>query len=227
MNRLRITTPWRKKRIFCISMQRTGTTSVGRFFRDHHLRWAGWPADKENHWSAAWDDGNYEKIFASPAFKACDAFEDSPWWLPGFYRILYHRFPGSRFILFERDPDQWFQSMCSHSNGSVIGMANLHCRAYRREIEYYDLLDRGLICEAIENTLGTTKAMKLTGMSDHYKSLYLLHNREVKDFFSRNDPGLLFTARLEDPEKWSKLARFLGFSISEGYDSHENRTKPS
>ena len=32
-------------RVFCISMQRTGTTSVGRFFRDFGFRWAGWPAD--------------------------------------------------------------------------------------------------------------------------------------------------------------------------------------
>src|SRR5215211_3062656 len=69
-------------RVFCLSMQRTGTTSVGKFFRDFGFRWAGWPADQQNDWSGAWYDGNYEKIFSSPAFQSANAFEDSPWFLP-------------------------------------------------------------------------------------------------------------------------------------------------
>lgn len=36
-----------KSNVFCISMQRTGTTSVGKFFQDFGFNWAGWPMDKK------------------------------------------------------------------------------------------------------------------------------------------------------------------------------------
>ena len=85
-------------------MQRTGTTSVGKFFRDTGFRCAGWPADMKNGWSDAWYDGDFEKIFSSLDFRAANAFEDSPWFMPGFYKILFHRFPDSRFILFHQRP---------------------------------------------------------------------------------------------------------------------------
>ena len=102
-------------KVFCVSMQRNGTTSVGSFFRDFGYRRAGWPADEKNNWSESWYEGHYERIFSSIDFRAANAFEDSPWWLPGFYKILFHRFPNSKFILFTRDPDLWFESMVKHS----------------------------------------------------------------------------------------------------------------
>src|SRR5690349_11662948 len=78
-------------RVFCLSMQRTGTTSTGRFFRDVGYAWAGWPADERNQWSQAWYRGDFEAIFSSPEFRAANAFEDSPWFLPDFYKVLFHR----------------------------------------------------------------------------------------------------------------------------------------
>ena len=212
------------EKIFCISMQRSGTTSVGKFFRDHGFRWSGWPDDKKNGWSRSRRDGDYEKIFRSLDFRASNAFEDSPWWSPEFYKVLYHRFPKAKFILLERDSDAWYKSMCSHSHGDVIGTALGHCKTYRREHEYYDLLDRGLIDEITENSLGTRKAMKLTDMGQHYKAIYWLHNREVKEFFQRHDQSRLFAGYLEDPGKWQKLGEFLGVDVRPNYDAHENKT---
>lgn len=101
---------------------------------------------------------------------------------------------------------------------------NRHCKTYRREHEYYDLLDRGLIDEITENSLGTRKAMKLTDMGQHYKAIYWLHNREVKEFFQRHDQSRLFAGYLEDPGKWQKLGEFLGVDVRPNYDAHENKT---
>jgi hypothetical protein len=115
--------------------------------------------------------------------------------------------------------------MCSHSGGDVIGTAWGHCQTYRREKEYYDLLDRGMIDEITENTIHTHKYMKLTDMGDHYKFLYRLHNREVKDFFKRHSKERLYAGRLEDPNKWQELGRFMGIAVKEGYDAHQNKTK--
>ena len=212
----------KKQRIFCLSMQRTGTTSVGKFFRDFGFRWAGWPADQQNDWSGSWYEGDFEKIFSSPAFKWANAFEDSPWFLPDFYKVLFSRFPNSKFIILTRDPDAWFQSMLNHSQGSVVGRTRIHCKVYRRELEYFDLLHSNAIDEEIENHRGSKKTMKLIGHAKHYKDVYRLHNTEVQDFFQRHAPGALHVGRLEDPDKWKKLGKFLGIEVPENYDSREN-----
>lgn len=211
-------------RIFCISMQRTGTTSVGRFFRDFGYDWAGWPADQRNEWSSSWYDGDFEHIFSSEDFRSANAFEDSPWFFPEFYKILFHRFPNSKFILFTRDANTWFDSMVKHSNGDIIGKANFHTKIYRRELEYYELLSKGKINPITENQVFSKKKMKLTHLREHYKSIYYLHTIEVKDFFQRHSPASLFVGSLDDSKKWVKLGDFLGFKVPDNYISFENRS---
>jgi hypothetical protein len=210
------------ERIFCLSMQRTGTTSVGRFFRDFGFRWAGWPADQQNNWSGSWYEGDFEKIFSSPRFRSANAFEDSPWFLPDFYKVLFSRFTNSKFILFTRDPDEWFQSMLNHSKGYVIGRTRIHCKVYRRELEYFDLLHSNAIDGEEESQPSSVKTMKIIGHAKHYKDIYRLHNIEVQDFFHRRSPNSLHIGRLEDPDKWKKLGKFLGVEVPENYESHEN-----
>ncbi|WP_459922178.1 sulfotransferase [Desulfatiferula olefinivorans] len=213
-------------KIFCISMQRSGTTSVGKFLRDSGYRWAGWLADLENGWSAAWYNGDYEKIFTSQAFIDAEGFEDSPWWMPGFYKILYHRFDHAKFILFSRDPDDWFRSMCVKFGGYVPGGCRIHSKIYHREKEFYTLRDQGVITPEDEDKFQGEKKMRLDGLADHYKWYYELHNREVRDFFRRHDPSALFDGDLYDPDKWRKLGRFLGVHVPAGYECHENRSRP-
>lgn len=211
--------------IFCISMQRTGTTSVGKFLRDFGYSWMGWPADQRNGWSELWLDGNYEKIFSSLDFCIANAFEDSPWFLPDFYKILYHRYPKSKFILLTRNSDDWFKSMVSHSRGNVIGKSRIHAKIYRREIEYFDLLRSGMVDDKTENTFGTEKAMKLAGFDERYKEIYRLHLIEAQDFFARHSPESLFVGELSDPGKWQKLGKFLNIDVPADYESHENSSK--
>ena len=206
-------------------MQRTGTTSVGKFFRDFGYAWAGWPADEKNDWSAAWYRGDVEAIFSSADFRAANAFEDSPWFLPDFYKLLFHRFPRAKFVLFTRDPDAWFDSMLRHSGGNVIGRTRIHCKVYRRELEYLELVRTGLLDEEIENEIYRPKTMKMSDRAAHYKNIYRLHNLEVQDFFRIHRPDALHVGTLEDPDKWKKLAAFLEIAIPDGYESYENRSQ--
>lgn len=213
------------ERYFCVSMQRTGTTSVGRFFRDYGFQWAGWPHSEKNRWYRLAYDAAFETIFSSPDFRKSNAFEDSPWFFPDFYKFLYHRFPNSKFILFTRDPDAWFQSMLKHSRGNILGETRVHCKVYRRELEYFNLLHSGVLDEAIENQLFSEKTMKITGLDEHYKNIYIRHSIEVQDFFGRHAPAALHVGRLEDPQKWQKLGAFLGLNVPMEYESHENESK--
>jgi hypothetical protein len=213
----------RSRKVFCISMQRTGTTSVGKFFRDFGLRWVGWPGDKRNNWSRAWYDGDLEAIFGSKEFTQGEAFEDSPWWLPGFFKVLHHRCPGSRFILLTRDPDDWFKSMAAGSQGQTIGNTRMHCKIYRREADFFWLLDN--LPGFRPSDTAIDNLMPLWDRPTHYKAIYELHNREVRDFFQQRSPDSLFSCRLEDADKWQRLGRFLGLEVPEGYEAHENKSE--
>jgi len=211
-----------EEKIFCISIQRTGTTSVGKFFRDFGFKWAGWEASRKNGWGLSWYDGDYEKIFSSFFFRAANAFEDSPWFMPGFYKVLYHRFPNVKFILFKRDPDAWFQSILNHPRINILEGSRVHCKIYRRELEYFDFMGSWEIDKKFENQNFPNNNIKELDFADHYKDVYRLHNIEVEDFFQRHAPDSLFKGELEDPCKWQKLGEFLNIDVPKEYSSHEN-----
>lgn len=82
-------------KIFCISMQRSGTSSVGDFLEQWNLRRVGHPLSRSNNWSRHWLNGDFNAIFSSSTFLCNDVFEDDPWWLPDFFKYVFHRIPNS------------------------------------------------------------------------------------------------------------------------------------
>lgn len=202
-----------RRKIFCISMQRNGTSSVGDFLEQWNLKRIGSPTSNRNRWPLRWLDGDFEAIFKHPDFIAADIFEDDPWWFPEFYKVLYHRFPGSRFILLERDSDSWFRSLVRHSNGFSPGNTELHAKLYRREDEQQWLKSniRGY---------GTQRSQEMViyDKAQLYMSVYERHNREVLEFFDRHEPGALFHKSLNDSSLWQGLAEWLKLPEREDLD---------
>ena len=212
-----------KDRVFCISMQRTGTTSTGDFLADHGYSVAGWPVSNYYNWPYNYSIGNYEAIFNSPAFQAYNAFEDSPWYHPGMYKKLYDRFPSSKFILFERDSDEWFDSMVRHSGGKTPGNTFRHCQVYNRLPEFYKKLANDNNFHPSLNE--SDNLMSLQGKRKHYIKVYKNYNDEVITFFENANPERLFTANLKDPDKWKRLGDFLGVSVDKNYKKHSNKSR--
>ncbi len=208
-------------KIFCISFQRTGTTSTGQFFRDRGFRVASWSMSRRNDWTLKWFRGDYEAIFRSVEFKYSQVFEDDPWWCADFYKVLFHRFPASRFILLERDADQWFDSMVAHSKGKSLGNTHCHAATYSRMEEYYALgaVKEHAYTADIDNLLPLDDAYR-----EHYKRVYANRHREVKLFFEVHDSTRLFNARIEDPKLWPKLGAFFRLEVAPGYAVHVNKT---
>jgi hypothetical protein len=209
-------------KVFCISMQRTGTTSTGQFLRDHGYRCIGWGGDRDNRWSEDWLNKNYEKIFKSIDFRISNAYEDSPWWMPDFFKILDEKFPNSKYILLERDHNKWFNSMASHSAGNTPGALKVHCKVYNREAELANL---NLTSEQISKIDGT-KALKITEEHrQHYIDCYKNHTQNAFGYFKESNK--LFHGELEDPHVWKKLANFLKIDIKDGYQALKNVTATS
>ena len=196
--------PRRPDPLFCLSMQRSGTTTVGDWLEAHGLERAGYPTSSRLGWTNSWMQGDHEEIFSSPEFQSAEIFEDDPWWCPDFYRVLAERFPTARFILLTRDVNDWFDSLCHHSGGVNPGPTNIHARIYKREHHLQALIEADPNCDPMESGL-----LSVIDYEDHYISAYLQHNQSVCDFFA-SSPDRLFCGCLDSPQSLVDLCYFAG-----------------
>lgn len=217
-----IFSPKRAGKIFCLSMQRTGTTSVGLFFKKFGFKVATYETSVKNNWTSAWYKGDFESIFNSRDFINNQVFEDDPWWCPDFYKVLFHRIPKARFILFTRGSDAWFKSMLSHSGGKTLGNTRIHCKIYRREDEYYNMNKDSSFNSSLEKI---DNLLSLDGKEAHYKKIYELYNNEVVEYFTQYSPSSLFNCDLEDEFKWQKLGKFFNIKVPNSFEIHANRSE--
>ncbi|MCX5946925.1 MAG: sulfotransferase [Cyanobacteria bacterium] len=196
--------PRRPDPLFCLSMQRNGTTTLGDWLESHGLERAGYPTSARLGWTMLWMQGEYEAIFRSSEFQSAEIFEDDPWWCPDFYRVLAERFPTARYILLSRDVNDWFDSLCHHSGGLNPGPTKIHARIYKREHHVQALIDKDPHCDPMQPGL-----LSVLGHESHYKSVYLQHNQSIRDFFAET-PGRLFDGCLDNPQTLIDLCQFAG-----------------
>ena len=212
----------KKNKIFCLSVQRTGTTSVGVFFKRLGYDVADWEVSKKNGWTQSWFEGDYQGIFKSKDFKNNTVFEDAPWFSPNFYKFLYQEYPDSKFILLYRNPEDWFQSMMGHSGGKSLGNTLIHSKIYGLEdyacAKYPELLASSYSIYHNDNLLD------LTENKSHYIRYYKRYINEVESFFFKHSRKSLFTSDLYDKNLWLNLGKFTGHNIQNSTELHENRT---
>lgn len=212
-----------KERIFCLSMQRSGTTSVGDFFSTFGFPSAGHSHSRKNNWSKSWYNGDYDTIFNSREFLSYQVFQDDPWWAPDFYKVLYHKFPNAKFILLTRDSKSWFNSMLNHSGGKTLGNTQRHCKIYRREFEYYQVFGSEINVNNSENDIDNL--LSLDGMEDHYRKIYELRNMEIINFFKEAKNESFIVCDLMDQSKWKKIGNFMKLNVPSDFNIHSNKSK--
>lgn len=210
--------PTRAPRVFCIAIQRTGTTSLGRFCADR-LGLAVCEFDRAiaNDWPRLWLAGTHERIFAAPDFRAAEVFVDDPWWYPRAYEHLAPRFPDALFVLTIRDEDAWFRSLFAHSGGRSPGHTDVHAAVWGREAEF-----EALVARAGSRRRVNWQGLALEGLAEHYKTRYRRHAEDARAWFAANSPGRLLELRLEDTGKFGLLACRLGFPEADYADVHVN-----
>ena len=68
--------------------------------------------------------------------------------------------------------------------------------------------------------------MVLYDKSEHYKSVYEMYNNDVKNFFKKVDPDVLFYSNLNDKDLWKKLAEWLRLPNCENIENvHAHKAK--
>ncbi|MFO7841297.1 MAG: sulfotransferase [Fidelibacterota bacterium] len=190
-----------KRKIFCIGMNKTGTTSL-----KEEMLLQGYPVGNQRRAERLIDDWakrDFRRIIRH--CRTAQFFQDVPFSYPYTFIVMDHAFPGSKFILTVRDSaEAWYDSVIRF-HGKKWGRGNVpptaedlkHAtylykgRPYHTRKLVYDVSDDDIYNKAV--------------MLDHYRT----HIRNVKDYF-RHRPGDLLVINLKDRDSYPRFCEFLG-----------------
>jgi Sulfotransferase domain len=183
------------KRVFCLGMNKTGTSTMKHCFEILGLTPIASPTTLGKIQRLAinqfYKEHNYDAMLdIAENYKS---FEDRPWNMWEMYRYLDKRFPDSRFILTIRDVDSWWHSMenwVTVTKPDVLARYKLHLRTH--DFSY----------EAMTES-------------------YLRHNTEIIKYFKGT--GKLLLMNVEQGDEWGKLCSFLGTAIPDIDFPHANK----
>ena len=203
-----------KGKIFCIGVNKTGTTSLKKAFKE-----LGYVVG--NQWKAEqllteYKNGDFDVI--AKYCKTAQVFQDFPFSFPKTYEFMDRAYPNAKFILSIRDSsEQWYYSLVKfHSkvfgNGSVPTTKQLKNATY---------IHKGYAWECNRLRFKSPE-------SDPYKKEMLIksyeeYNQSVINYF-KDRPQDLLIINLAEKGSYQKLIDFLG--ISSPFDDFpwENKT---
>lgn len=93
-------------KVFCVGWVKTGTTSFAQAMRRLGFKHQSFDVDIWRKW---YGKGDIHKIINHA--KYFDSFDDLPWNKTEILERFDSEFPNSKFILLERDSEQWFNSL--------------------------------------------------------------------------------------------------------------------
>lgn len=150
-----------QQKIFCVGLNKTGTTSLGDALEAMQYRRFGWDPGPCSKLLLNWYESRFEK-FVETALRY-DAFEDLPW--PLVFKQMDDVFPNAKFILtIRKSSEEWLDSMQVH-------IERINVRWFGHKLVY-----------------GSFDPVADARM---YLDVYENHNRAVREHFSGRDGKLL------------------------------------
>jgi hypothetical protein len=189
-----------KKKVFCIGLNKTGTSSLNHFMEKN-----GFKCSNQAQGELLIDD--YAQSNWEPILNFCETaqfFQDLPFSAPRIAQILLKEYPEAKFILTLREsPEVWYESLVSFhkkvfsAEGETPTAAELKAATYRYP---------GFAWEA-------NRALYDSPENDPYnaeilKKMYVDHMENVQRMFA-NRTNLL-TLYIHAPDIVSQLESFLG-----------------
>lgn len=168
-------------KIFEIGLPKTGTTSLQTAYKILGYRNKTWAPKLYERWK----NEGIECLFS--VIEKFDAFEDGPWHNCD-YKILDQRYPNSKFIILERNNDDWIRSKEKH------------------ESPLYNI--NKIDPEFLFNEWITDRENYIKKALQHKETKY----KEIKEYF-KNRPNDLLVMNICEGEGWEKLCPFLGVPI--------------
>jgi hypothetical protein len=105
------------QKYFVVSLHRTGTRSTHELFKALGFNCIHWPhtfqeMDLQSRIEGRETDLEFIADTLAPVFDHYDVVSDVP--VPVLYRQLAQRYPSAKFVLVERDPQAWAESVLKH-----------------------------------------------------------------------------------------------------------------
>lgn len=199
-------------KIFEIGIYKTGTSSLGKAYEILGYRHMGWNADAYDEFVKT---NNYEILYK--IIDNYDAFEDGPWHDCD-YKILDIKYPNSKFIILDRDNEEWIKSVENHS--SPLHNSNNIKDKY---LEYGWLYDKELQKEKmimfknskydeIKNYFKNRKNdLLVMNIQDGWKPLCIFLGKEIPII---NFPVLNISKKINKVNKIFDIGIFIGCSLN-------------
>tara|TARA_R100000306_G_C4378451_1_gene143052 strand:+ start:828 stop:1484 length:657 start_codon:yes stop_codon:yes gene_type:complete len=190
----------KKSKIFCIGLNKTGTTTIEKVLMDFKYKLGN--QEKGELLFKDW----YKRDFSSiiKLSKTAEAFQDAPFSFPFTFIALDQYFCNAKFILTVRDsPEQWYNSLVTHHSKVWADGINPPTSQDLKNAEYRY---KGF---AYENN----KVIFKTPEDDPYNKEILLdyytnHNYQVIEYF-RSCPEKLLVINVSNDTDYIRLCDFL------------------
>lgn len=201
-------------KVFGIGYNKTGTTSLSKIFENNNLLVAPQTPFECNLESYFY--GNYTTFtnMIKNDFYQYHLFQDVPFSLPNFYKIMDSEFQDSKFILTVRDDEnEWYESMVRYYKKSFINFYNPQI------ISGY--VYEGILFKILTQAWGSPKTNPYDEKT--LKDSYLKHIKDVQHYFK--DKNNLLIINLKDNDLIGKIEKFLNIELRYKEIPHLNKTK--
>lgn len=193
--------PVRSTKVFCIGLNKTGTTSL-----EAAIKQLGYRLGSQHSGELlfdAWAQRDFSPIIELA--KTADAFQDVPFSLPYTYIALDQAFPDAKFILTVRDsPSQWRNSLIRFHSRLWADGVRVPTEDDLREAAYI-YKGRQLKVRRLLYDYPAGRPYDEETLINHYQQ----HNQNVRDYF-RHRPGKLLEINVANPDDYPRLCNFLG-----------------
>ena len=197
----------KNEKIFCIGLNKTGTTSLGSFFEKNNLYVANQNEGELLLKSYLLRDFN--SIIDYIKKSKADVFQDVPFSLPFTFAHLDLAFPKSKFILTIRNSDEdWYQSILKfHSD-----FYNNKKKPTYESLKDSEYVYKGWSEQVMFDVFITDKNNMYD--KDEFKMVYNSYNKSVINYF-KNKPDKLIVINLGIKNDFERLCSFLKISTNE------------
>ncbi len=200
-------------KIFGIGQNKTGTTTLEAILRYYGYHLPN-QHDQETIITKQFFQGNYApfKDFVAKH----DAFQDLPFSQGYTHYICDALFPGSKFILTEREPERWFESLCNFHRkiGDIEDLSTLGEQDVKDKFTYLYGGYSHMVAQQFLTTVedGEVKVRwDLLYDRDFYIEKYVQRNNEIKAYFKDRPDALLVLDVTKETDTGS-LCDFLNIS---------------
>ena len=205
----------RKKKVFVIGRNKTGSTSLGQALSSLGYRLGD--QSKAELLMDDWLKRDFRNIVNY--CKTADAFQDVPFSIDYTFQIMDYTFPGSKFILSIRnDSQEWFDSL-SRFHTRIIGKNRLPTADDMKKFHYRE---KGWLWRTHKAVYGIDEHSLYN--REKYIQHYESHNKRVREYFRYRKNDLL-VLNLSDTDAMKCLCEFLGVPDKGQEMPHLNRSK--